>query len=318
MQGKIWKEIGWGGVRMGEEKKGLNQGDIGIRMIVGGFIVMILSVFLVGLLGIVSIILFVISTLSVIIGFIMIMMEKNNDKETHIANINAFQEEYDEYTDKLGIVKSDIQVTLLETGKYSFEVKIPQYVWIRNDHIELFPKAEYYKNNRTSSESKPDVSELKLKSVPINSILYFEEAGELHKYATVSGGGTSLKGALLGYAVAEDVGAIIGSREPIKTTVVSEDDRRVELIYKDKDGNIKNLEFTHDAYQIFKKLLPSKELRRMANLKVSKKQKKVSGKKTKEFQEAKEKLEQLQEMKNEGLITENEFTEQKKKILSSL
>ena len=140
----------------------------------------------------------------------------------------------------------------------------------------------------------------------------------MHKYATVSGGGTSLKGALLGYAVAEDVGAIIGSREPIKTTVVSEDDRRVELIYKDKDGNIKNLEFTHDSYQIFKKLLPSKELRRMANLKVSKKQKKVSGKKTKEFQEAKEKLEQLQEMKNEGLITENEFTEQKKKILSSL
>lgn len=298
------------------ENKGLDKSDIAPLMIVGGFVVMILSAFLVGLLGIVSIILFVVSILSVIIGFIMIMMEKNNDKEAHIANINTFQEEYDEYVEKLGIVKSDTQVTLLESDEDDLELDIPQYLWIDNGVLNIFPLAQHYIKWYTSSESKPDVSELHLKSIPINSILYFEEAGELHKYTTVSGGGTSLKGALLGYAVAEDMGAIIGSREPIKTTVVSEDDRRVELIYKAKDGNIENLEFTHDAYKVFKNLFPSKELRRIVNLKASKKQKNVSEKKTKEFQEAKEKLKQLQEMKNEGLITEDEFAEQKKKILA--
>ena len=298
------------------ENKGLDKSDIAPLIIVGGFVVMILSAFLVGLLGIVSIILFVVSILSVIIGFIMIMMEKNNDKETHIANINTFQEEYDEYVEKLGIVKSDTQVTLLETDEDDLELDIPQYLWIDNGVLNIFPLAQHYIKWYTSSESKPDVSELHLKSIPINSILYFEEAGELHKYTTVSGGGTSLKGALLGYAVAEDMGAIIGSREPIKTTVVSEDDRRVELIYKAKDGNIENLEFTHDAYKVFKNLFPSKELRRIVNLKASKKQKNVSEKKTKEFQEAKEKLKQLQEMKNEGFITEDEFAEQKKKILA--
>lgn len=70
--------------------------------------------------------------------------------------------EYDKYADKLGIVKSDTQVTLFELRKYDFE-----------------------------------------------------EVGELRKYTTVSGGGISWKGALLEYAIAEDIGVIIGSREPI-------------------------------------------------------------------------------------------------------
>ena len=94
-----------------------------------------------------------------------------------------------------------------------------------------------------------------------------EEIGELRKYTKVSGGGTSLKGALTGYIIAGDVGAIIGSREPIKTQVVSEDDRIVELIYKNYNGEIVNLEFTHDAYAVLKKVIPEKELRRITNLK---------------------------------------------------
>lgn len=307
----------WGGRNMGE-KKGLDKSDIAVIMILGGFVGMFLPALLFNLIGEKGFILLIIAILSIVVGFIMIMLEKVQDKEAHIANINSFQEEYDEYAEKLGIVKSDIQVTLIDTdNEFNFEDDIPHYLWAIDSCVHFFPMAKYYKYNETSSESKPDVSELKLKSIPIDSILYFEEAGELHKYTTVSGGGTSLKGALLGYAVAEDVGAIIGSREPIKTTVVSEDDRRVELIYKSKDGNIENLEFTHDAYKVFKKLLPEKELRRITNLKASKKDEKVSKKKVQKSQAAKDKLKQLKEMMDEGLLTEDEFLEQKRKILDS-
>ena len=84
----------------------------------------------------------------------------------------------------------------------------------------------------------------------IDSIMYFGEVGELRKYAVVSGGGTLLKGALLGYAVADEAGAIIGSREPVKTTIVWDDDRRVELLYKNDDNNVENLEFIHEAYRV--------------------------------------------------------------------
>lgn len=303
---------------MDKEKKRIDQDDIAVCMVVGGFIVLIISVFLINLLDIGSFILLIIASLSVIIGFVMIMLGKSSDKAAHIANINAFQEEYDEYVEELGIVKSDTQVTLFELGKYDFEVKILHYLWLANDYINLFPMAEYYRRNRTSSMSKPDISELKLKSIPIDSILYFEEVGELRKYTTVSGGGTSLKGALLGYAIAEDVGAIIGSREPITTHVVSEDDRRIELIYKNKEGQIENLEFKHDAYSVFKKLIPLKELRKIVSLNT------VQGTKDNTITDdpkpltVKEKLKQINELKAEGLITENEFLEQKKKILESI
>lgn len=262
-------------------------------------------------------ILLVISIIAMVVGLILNALDSVDEKDKHVANINQFQKEYDEYVDRLGLVKSDIQVTLIEIGKYSFEVKIPQYLWICNNYIKLFPKAEYYKNNLTSSESKPDVSELKLKSISIDSILYFEEMGELRKYTTVSGGGTSLKGALLGYVIADDLGAIIGSREPIKTAVVSEDDRRVELIYKNENGDIENLEFTYDAYSALKKMIPSKELKRIANLKVAEKKEDFCTIKSQDLKTAKDKLKQLKEMKKEGLITEEEFLEQKKKILDA-
>lgn len=303
---------------MSEEGNRLGKGNVAVCMIVGGFAVMILSAFLVGLLGIGSIILLVISILSVIIGFVMMMLEKSNDNAAHITNINAFQEEYDKYVDKLGIVKSDTQVTLIETDEDDFESEILHYLWVDERILNIFPMSKYYKEYETGSMCKPDISELKLKSIPIDSILYFEEVGELRKYTTVSGGGTSLRGALLGYVVAEDVGAIIGSREPIMTNVVSEDDRRIELIYKNKEGQIENLEFTHDAYNVLKKLIPLKELRKIVSLTTIEGTKDDAITDKQKSQTVKDKLKQLNELKAEGLISEEEFSEQKKKILESL
>lgn len=252
-----------------------------------------------------------------IIGIIGIGIQKNDDKNGLIENMNAFQNEYDEYVRKLGIIKSDIHVTLFElTEKMDvFPARIPHYLWIENNMLNLFPMSKYYKEWEISSISKPDVSKLKLKTIPTESILYFEEIGELRKYTTLSGGGTSLKGALLGYVIADDIGAIIGSREPIKTEVVSEDDRRIELIYKNSENEIVNLEFTHDAYNAFKKLIPLKELRKIVGLNTVQNIDNDINIEIQQTKSAKEKLKQLNEMKEEGLITDEEFLEQRKKIL---
>lgn len=303
---------------MNKEKKGFDQDDIAGGMMLGGFVGMILSALLVSLIGILSIILFAISVFGVIIGFALLMAGKSSDKAAHIANINAFQEEYDKYVEELGVVKSDIQVTLFEKDEDDFETDIPQYLWITDGILNIFPMSKYYKEYETSSSYKPDISELKLKFIPIKSILYFEEVGELRKYTTVSGGGTSLKGALLGYAIAEDVGAIIGSREPIRTDVITEDDRRIELIYKNRNNEIENLEFAHDAYDVFKKLIPLKELRKIVSLNTVQNIKADTITGIQKSSTAKEKLKQLNELKAEGLITEEEFSEQKKKILEAI
>ncbi len=269
------------------------------------------------LLFIISVITPIISLIVFMYGGISALIEKKNDDNKIIENVNAFQNEYDEYVYKLGITKSNIHVTLFElTEKMDvFPARIPHYLWIENNMLNLFPMSKYYKEWEICSSSKPDVSKLKLKSIPIESILYFEEIGELRKYTTLSGGGTSLKGALLGYVIADDIGAIIGSREPIKTEVVSEDDRRIELIYKNSENEIVNLEFTHDAYDVFKKLIPLKELRKIVGLNTVQNIDNDINIEIQQTKSTKEKLKQLNEMKEEGLITDEEFLEQKKKIL---
>lgn len=316
--GDIIKQSDAGRKYMGEEKKEVEQEIIDVCMVIGGFVGMILSPLLFNLLGTGSFILFFISILCIIIGLIRIMLDKYNDKAAHAANINAFQKEYDEYVDKLGIVKSDTQVTLFETDEDDFESDIPHYLWMDERMLKIFPMSQYYKEYETSSMSKPAISDLKLKSIPMDSILYFEEVGELRKYTTVSGGGSSLKGALLGYAIAEDVGAIIGSREPITTNIVSEDDRRIELIYKNQKGQIENLEFKHDAYDVFKKLMPLKELRKIVSLNTVQDIREGDHNDIQTYRTAKDKLKQLKELQNEGLITEEDFAERKKKILEAI
>lgn len=205
--------------------------------------------------------LIIVGIICVIYRYIAAKKEMETGKEKFNENLYDFQNEYHNYANQLNVVKSDVQVTLFDGL-----AKIPQHIWVADNMVNLFPIREYYESH-ISAVSRPEITDLKLRSISVEDILYFEEIGELRKYTKVSGGGTSLKGALTGYIIAGDVGAIIGSREPIKTQVVSEDDRIVELIYKNYNGEIVNLEFTHDAYAVLKKVIPEKELRRITNLK---------------------------------------------------
>lgn len=251
-------------------------------------------------------------------GYIGIKKQNINKENKIVENMNQFQREYNEYIEKLGVVKCDTQVTLIEMNEYDFESQIPHYLWIADDNLNMFPMSKYYKESRTSAIYKPDVSTLHLITISLESILYFEEVGELRKYTKVSGGGTSLKGALVGYVIAGDIGALIGSRSSIETEIVSEDDRRIELIYRDQDDTINNIEFTYDAYYILKKIIPSKEFRRIIRLNMSQGANKSNNIDNQNFEKVKNKLEQLNELQKEGLINEKEFLERKNDILNSL
>lgn len=200
-------------------------------------------------------------TLIMLYGYIGLKSERKSGQNKAYSNLQLFRNEYEAYANELGVVRSNIRATLFEGS-----AKIPHYLWIAGSALNMFPMGEYFEN-QISAFSRPDVANIKLKKISVDDILYFEELGELRKYTKVTGGGSSLKGALLGYVLAGDVGAIIGSREPVKSTVVSEDERKVELIYKNADGEIENLEFAHDAYAMLKVLIPDKELRRMKNMK---------------------------------------------------
>ncbi len=267
-----------------------------------------------------------------IAGLFGIMEQKKEDDNQLIANQNAFQKEYDDYIKKIGVVRSKTHATLIDINERGFHSYILQYIWIENHALNMFPMSNYYKEFETTAVQKPDLSKLKWRTIPIESILYFEEMGELRKYTTVSGGGSSLKGALLGYMAASDAGAIIGSREPVKTEVISEDDRKIELIYKNSEDEIENLEFTHDAYEALKELIPSKDMRRIIRLNMLDGDNKAVRNESREDENTKKenrknevssadnikaKLRQLNEMKKEGLISDEEFAKQKERILNS-
>ena len=264
------------------------------------------------------VVLLIVATSVLVVGFIKIKIRNINEKNKIIENINQFQCEYDDYTKNLGIEKSDTQVTLIEMNEYDFESQIPHYLWIADDKLNMFPMSKYYKDSKISAIYKPDVSTLRLIAISLESILYFEEVGELRKYTKVSGGGTSLKGALVGYAIAGDIGALIGSRNSIETEVVSEDDRRIELIYKDQNGNISNLEFTHDAYYVLKKIIPSKEFGKIIKLNMNQEENGIINVDEQNFKNVKNKLKQLNKLQEEGLISEEELLKQKNDILNSL
>lgn len=302
---------------MNFEKNELRLYNIGFDILGGGLIGLFIAfIFLLLLRPAIALLLISVSGLACMSGIILIIRYEHIEKSEYIKYQNLFQKEYDEYVDKAKIVRSTTKVTLFDTDR--FDSEISQYIWIANDCINIYPRSEYYRKNAISSVHRPNMSELKLRTIPIRSILYFEEIGELRQYAMVSGGGTSLKGALLGYALAEDLGAIICSREPVTTEIVSNDDRRVELIYKNQNNDIENLEFTHDAYSVFKQLIPSKELRRICALNSIKEKRDAPNKSASKNQTVKKKLKQLQGLKEEGLITEEEFMQQKQKILDSI
>ncbi len=232
-------------------------GSFGVGLIVVSFL-FVLFVSNVYVLGI-ALGLIIIGILCVIYHYIAVKKERADGIEKRNKNLQDFQSEYNAYFNKLAVMKSGVQVTLLAETE-----KIPHHIWIADSKINMFPVREYYEM-RISAVKRPSVTELKFRSIPIEDIWYFEEFGELRKYASVSGGGISLRGAMLGKLIAGDVGMILGGREPIKTDIISEDDRIVELIYKNSE-EVENMEFTHDAYAVLKRLIPDKELRRIRNL----------------------------------------------------
>lgn len=245
---------------MDKNENQIDKEEIASGVVLFGFLGLILTAVFVNYIDNTSIVLFlfIVEALSIIIGLIVLKIESNKNEAAHTANINKFQKEYDEYTHKLGIVKSDIQVTLIETDEDDCESDIPQYLWIDKEMLYIFPMAQYYIKYLTTSSSRPNISELKLKSIPIKSILYFQKVGEVNRYEIELPEKSITKKVLFGEAILDGCGEVVGFKELTKTQIVTEDNRKVELVYKKPKNKMQTLEFNQDAYEIFKKLIPLK------------------------------------------------------------
>ena len=160
-----------------------------------------------------------------------------------------------------------------------------------------------------------DINSIWKLSIPLSDIESFSLQGEIYRENKITGGGSSLSGAIIGGVIAGDTGAVIGSREKVESKLITHDERRVDLNYFE-NGNRKTLIFDLDALQVFEDLIPEKNATIVSALKTetvlqTELQKTISNSVT-------EQIRKLAELKDEGILTEEEFSEKKKELLSNI
>lgn len=139
-------------------------------------------------------------------------------------------------------------------------------------------------------------------AIDIAKINYYTIQGDKYAITDIQGGGSSLGKAVVGGAIAGGAGAVIASRNEIKSTTDVVDDRRTMIYYE--DGNEKSIiVFSSSAYEYLLKTLPEKEYSFVMS--------QQNNKTTSNVLE----LEQLAELRDRGILTEEEFSVKKKQLL---
>lgn len=150
--------------------------------------------------------------------------------------------------------------------------------------------------------------------IKISNIKYYRIMG--NKYVTTeitggNGGGSSIKGAVIGGLIAGEAGAIIGSRKPIeaiKSTSTIHDEQKV-LLYSTDSAKI--FIFNSSIYKVLLKLLPEKEYE-------SGSQAQPTNITSSDTTDIKSKLRELKSMYEEDLITEEEYNNKRQELLSKM
>lgn len=155
-------------------------------------------------------------------------------KNQYADDYNNLQEKYRErerYYQTYGVKSGD---------KYYMIVEQKLYVL-----LPILPLEDYIRNN-TSLPSK--ISE----KVFISDIKYYQMEGSKRKEQYISGGGSSLSGAIVGDIIAGDVGAVIGSRKKTKTDYKEIDDRTLLVtLYDNTEINL-----DYNCYEYFLDVIP--------------------------------------------------------------
>jgi hypothetical protein len=154
----------------------------------------------------------------------------------------------------------------------------------------------------------------KLISEPLSNIKHFKHDGEVSyetKISGGSGGGSSIGGAITGGIIAGSVGAVIGSRkktEEITSERIRHDNRQTVL--EVQDGAYY---FDYDGYDILLELIPEKEYTFVQELK----RQKVMPNANIQLS-IPDMIRELAKLRDEGILTDEEFSVKKGELLARL
>ena len=188
----------------------------------------------------------------------------------------------DRMNEILAIMESILKVNLAQAKKdYESKIVIPQdaatvrvkryeginadipsgfwtentYIWVENEQLHLMSKfADWPDYKVRPNVYNPIVIDLK-------TIVELSQGGEVHYTTQVhggGGGGTSVKGAIIGGVLAGEAGAIIGSRkpvDPITSTTQRIDDRATHMKVLDSNNKFFEIVFEYNDYYVISKLM---------------------------------------------------------------
>ena len=242
-------------------------------------------------------------------------------KEKAATEANALRdakEKYDEIRKQVSIPETAKEITYFKSSaKSPIELankKQKVFIWKSDNSICFFP---------CTPETVDSISfaTLKIDSVPISQIEYFSKRGEVFRENKISGGGgggSSIGGAVAGGLIAGEAGAVIGSRKKvneIKSELITHDTRETFVNYF-VNNERHSLFFDDNAFQRFNDLIPEKEFSIVNAIKSSeiiKNQVSANSQKS-----VTDQLRELAKLRDDGIITENEFNEKKKQLLDKI
>lgn len=206
-------------------------------------------------------------------------------------------------------------------------------MWLDNSTLSFFPDRDcfcknlsvfrLYKNDFINGTEDPQqyINDIPYIQIPLSKIQSFQLIGDKHTTTSISGGGgggSSIGGAIIGGVIAGGAGAIIGSRkavDEIKSETKIVDERSVILRYYDDNDVLSVLQISPNAFELFLKWFPEKEY---DYLTTQQKAGEGNGRTVQAQPNIKERLETLEQLKNDGLITEEEYNNKRQDILKEI
>lgn len=162
----------------------------------------------------------------------------------------------------------------------------------------------------------------KVKVIPICRIDYFMLTGEVSYSTKVSGGNSGIGGAAVGYALGGSLGAaLLANPTEIKSEEIKHDERRVYLQYS-KDNKTYSLNFMPSELASIRELIPEKEYGKNPIPQI----KKMEATRTTPRENTENKvpsdvfdtIKKLSELKEQGILTEDEFNKKKGELLNNI
>lgn len=176
------------------------------------------------------------------------------------------------------------------------------FLWCTNDELNWFP-ASYEVAVTDRNTMNYDKTRIRLYNVSRENIYYYTQAGEIHTDITGTGGHSSYS-LLTGFH---------GKINPVKISTTEYDFRCTQLFYRE-DNRDYEFDFAYGDIAVLRRLVPEKDYEVVAKIEAEK-QIKQAGKTSGDEEE---KLKKAKKLLEDGLITQEEYSEIREKTLKSL